>query len=128
MKKGFTLIELLAVIIILAIVALIATPIILDVIDDARESAARSEAGRVVDGIQNYCGTSAMKAQMDSTYTDICADGVTNTEISKMVNLGNATVTGDPTYDAANQKLTNIVVVSNGWTITYNGTTFSMSK
>ena len=33
-KLGFTLIELLAVIIILAIVALIATPIILDVIDE----------------------------------------------------------------------------------------------
>ena len=35
---GFTLIELLAVIIILAIVALISTPIIMDVIEDARES------------------------------------------------------------------------------------------
>ena len=36
MKKGFTLIELLAVIVILAIIALIATPIILGIIDDAR--------------------------------------------------------------------------------------------
>ena len=39
MKKGFTLIELLAVIIVLAIVALIATPIIMNVIDDSKESA-----------------------------------------------------------------------------------------
>jgi len=37
MKKGFTLIELLAVIVILAIIALIATPIILGIINDARE-------------------------------------------------------------------------------------------
>lgn len=36
-KKGFTLIELLAVIIILAIIALIATPVVLNVIDNARE-------------------------------------------------------------------------------------------
>ena len=36
-KKGFTLIELLAVIVILAIIALIATPIILGIINDARK-------------------------------------------------------------------------------------------
>ena len=35
--KGFTLVELLAVIVILAIIALIATPIILGVIEDARK-------------------------------------------------------------------------------------------
>lgn len=38
-ENGFTLIELLAVIIILAIIALIATPIVLNIIDDARKSA-----------------------------------------------------------------------------------------
>jgi len=39
-KKGFTLIELLAVIVILAIIALITAPIILNVIEDARRDAA----------------------------------------------------------------------------------------
>ena len=34
--KGFTLIELLAVIVILAVIALIATPIILGIVEDAR--------------------------------------------------------------------------------------------
>ena len=38
-RKGFTLIELLAVIIILAAIALIATPTILNVIDNARRKA-----------------------------------------------------------------------------------------
>ena len=38
-KNGFTLIELLAVIVILAIIALIATPIILGIINDVREKA-----------------------------------------------------------------------------------------
>ncbi len=39
MKKGFTLIELLAVIVILAIIALIATPIVLSIIEDSKSNA-----------------------------------------------------------------------------------------
>ena len=39
MKNGFTLIELLAVIVILAVIALIATPIVLGIINDSKESA-----------------------------------------------------------------------------------------
>ena len=39
MKKGFTLIELLAVIIILASIALISVPLILNVIEDAKKGA-----------------------------------------------------------------------------------------
>ena len=38
-QKGFTLIELLAVIIILAVIALIATPIIINIIENARKKA-----------------------------------------------------------------------------------------
>lgn len=44
MKKGFTLIELLAVIVILAIIALIATPMVLGVIEKANKGAAKSSA------------------------------------------------------------------------------------
>ena len=92
-KRGFTLIELLAVIIILAIIALIATPIILNVIEDARKSAGKSEASMILSGVNNYCATSAMKAQLDES-TDICNDddGVTIDDVSKMVSLGNAEV------------------------------------
>lgn len=43
-KRGFTLIELLAVIVILAIIALIATPMIMGVIDEVRKKAAESSA------------------------------------------------------------------------------------
>lgn len=43
-SKGFTLIELLAVIVILAVIALIATPIILNLIERARKGAAESSA------------------------------------------------------------------------------------
>ena len=43
-NKGFTLVELLAVIVILALIALIATPIILNVINDAKKQAAKDSA------------------------------------------------------------------------------------
>ena len=52
MKKGFTLIELLAVIVILAIIALIATPMILGVIDDAKQGAAKSSALGYIDAVE----------------------------------------------------------------------------
>lgn len=56
-NKGFTLIELLAVIVILAIIALIATPIILGIINDARTSASERTAELVKSGVQNaYTG------------------------------------------------------------------------
>jgi prepilin-type N-terminal cleavage/methylation domain-containing protein len=48
MKKGFTLIELLAVIVILAIVALIATPLILNVIDEAKKGSFKSTAYGII--------------------------------------------------------------------------------
>ena len=49
-KNGFTLIELLAVIVILAVIALIATPTILGVIDNAKKGAAKSSALGYIDG------------------------------------------------------------------------------
>ncbi len=57
-NKAFTLIELLAVIIILAIVALIATPIILNVIEDSRKSANLSEVNLILSGANNLYASS----------------------------------------------------------------------
>ena len=54
MRKGFTLIELLAVIVILAIIALIATPIILGIIEDSRRQSAIDSAELYVDGLSKY--------------------------------------------------------------------------
>ena len=51
-RNGFTLIELLAVIVILAIIALISTPIILGVIDDARLNSARDAAYGLADAVR----------------------------------------------------------------------------
>ena len=52
-NKGFTLVELLAVLVILAIIALITTPIILGVINDSRESAAVDKTWAYIDAIEN---------------------------------------------------------------------------
>ena len=51
-NKGFTLIELLAVIVILAIIALIATPMILGVIDTARRGSAENAALGYVEAVE----------------------------------------------------------------------------
>jgi prepilin-type N-terminal cleavage/methylation domain-containing protein len=53
-NKGFTLIELLAVIVILALIALIATPIILNIIKDAKRSAAKDSAYGYIDVVEKY--------------------------------------------------------------------------
>lgn len=51
-KKGFTLIELLAVIVILAIIALITTPLILGVIEKARTKSMEASALGYIDAIE----------------------------------------------------------------------------
>ena len=72
-KKGFTLIELLAVIIVLAIIALIATPIILNVIDDVRKEANHQTAVAVLNGAKNYYAESWLDETKKSK-----TDGKTN--------------------------------------------------
>lgn len=57
-NKGFTLIELLAVIVILAIIALIATPIILGIINEARDEARERSADMVYTGVEYAYTTS----------------------------------------------------------------------
>jgi len=59
-NKGFTLIELLAVIVILAIIALIATPIILGIIDDARKSSSERGAELVISSVELAYSTAYM--------------------------------------------------------------------
>ncbi len=109
-KNAFTLIELLAVIIILAIVALIATPIILNVIEDAKISAGKSEAQMILGGINNYCATEDVKYQLDNSYAKICTSDMDVDDVQTMVNLGNAEITSIK-YNGS--KLTELVIESN---------------
>lgn len=52
-EKGFTLIELLAVIVILAVIALIATPIVMNVINKSRQKAAEDSAYGVIQAVKS---------------------------------------------------------------------------
>lgn len=65
-KKGFTLIELLAVIVILAIIALIATPIILGIIEDSRKSARENSAKYIASTIDTSYATAYMKSYSEN--------------------------------------------------------------
>lgn len=71
--KGFTLIELLAVIIILAIIALITTPIVLNVINQAREDAAEDSAWGAIEAVRMAYAqaqlNSAVPAKADVTFS-----------------------------------------------------------
>lgn len=60
-NKGFTLIELLAVIVILAVIALIATPIILNVIDRAKKGAIKETVNGYIESIQNTVAINSLE-------------------------------------------------------------------
>jgi len=60
MKKGFTLIELLAVIVILAIVALITSPIIIGIMDDARKGAFTDSAYGIIKAGEIFFSTNIL--------------------------------------------------------------------
>ena len=70
-RKGFTLIELLAVIVILAIIALIATPMILGIIEKAKKGGAESSALGYLDAVEKTVATN----MLDTNKTNI-EDGV----------------------------------------------------
>ncbi len=78
MKRGFTLIELLAVIVILAIIALIATPIILGIINDARDESYERTAELVASELE-LAYTSYMFANDAVEPTTHCASYVADT-------------------------------------------------
>lgn len=54
LKKGFTLVELLAVIVILAVIALITTPIITGILRDSQKEAFKDSVSSLIKVTQNY--------------------------------------------------------------------------
>ena len=118
-KKGFTLIELLAVIVILAIIALIATPIVLNMISSARKSAAKSAALGYIDAIEYNNG-----------FVEIEQDGytaVTSGEVATITSTlgshlkGKAPTSGSVVIDS-NGKVTSAAnLCFNGYAVNYDG-------
>ena len=87
-NKGFTLIELLAVIIILAIIAVITTPIILNVVDQARQDAAKDKAWGTIDAVRIAYAQDQVATEGSLTDSN---NTITFTE-SGMPNVGGTTV------------------------------------
>ena len=85
-NKGFTLIELLAVIVILAIIALIATPVILGIINDARSSAKDRTAELIVNAVelayQTKYATKGTEPTLDEVTEQLGKNGINNATIS----------------------------------------------
>ena len=95
-NKGFTLIELLAVIVILAIITVIATPIITGIIEDVKKAAFE----RSVDGIVKGTETDiALKLSSDG-YTYIITDGVIDNLDEKIKVSNTKGFTGTIKYDS----------------------------
>ena len=107
-KKGFTLIELLAVIVILAIIMVIAVPQILNVIENSRESAWKSNVKMIADGIElgkatsdfstekfdiNKVCTAASDTSINSNLAKVADISSDDTEV-KCAGAGSVKVTG----------------------------------
>ena len=114
-KKGFTLIELLAVIVILAIIALIATPIILSMINNARKSAAKSSAYGYIEAIDSNNGFADAEVE---GYTKII-NGTHQTSDITVRMKGKAPDGG--TVTITNGKVSSANICINGYTVTYDG-------
>ena len=85
-NKGFTLVELLAVIVILALIALIATPIILNVINNAKKEAAKDSFYGYMDAIEKAIVLDAFENESKLPTPD--SNGCYNLkELNKKVNL-----------------------------------------
>ncbi len=87
-RKGFTLIELLAVIVILAVISLIATPMILGVIETSKESSAKVSAYGYIDAVETQVAIN----ELDANKTNI-KDGVY--EVEQLKNTYGLVVKGE---------------------------------
>ena len=125
-NKGFTLIELLAVIVILAIIALIATPIILGIINDARTQARKRSAELVYTGVQ-YAYTTAMYSGTEGTSVGT----VTLTAIKDNLNIENLKTGADaPAIDTTATPNKLVIKTNDGVTcnVTEEGTNTGIFK
>ena len=74
-NKGFTLIELLAVIVILAIIALIATPIVINMIGNSKESADERSAELYLDAVEQAVARKNLTEKFSPSTCTIQSDG-----------------------------------------------------
>lgn len=93
--KGFTLVELLAVIIILAIVALVTTPAILNVINNARRSGAEDKAWGTIDAVRLAYVQSQTIDNANEVDVDINGNIIVDFNANREIGGRNITVNGE---------------------------------
>ena len=127
MKKGFTLIELLAVIVILAVIALIATPIILNIIEDSKKQSVKSSANLYVDGLIKQITSKNMISEFNPTSCIISSGSVTcdGVELNYQTN-GKIPTSGTITLN--NGRVSGYLLVFDDYRITKNGDTLLVSN
>lgn len=109
-KKGFTLIELLAVIVILAIIAFIAVPIILNVIENSRKGAKESSTLGYIDAVEKKY----MMAQVNASANKLRPGTYT---VAQLSTLG-VNIKGDKPDDSS------VIVINNKGQVTTAWITF----
>lgn len=131
-EKGFTLIELLAVIVILAVIALIATPLIMNVIDDARRGSAKNGAYGYVKALENTIATEMIK---DVTISPMGTQATVGQVVfTKLANDGNITDAGSKkiNYKGTKPERHNLNIINgtvgNGSCIVISGYGFQMNN
>ena len=132
-RKGFTLIELLAVIVILAIIMVIAVPQILNVIENSRSSAWKSNVKMIADGIElgktmTSSGLATKDFDIDKVCTAASSDSI-NESLRAVADVsdedttvtcagkGSVTVTGKGQFSG--QKVATIACTNGSCKITY---------
>lgn len=126
-NKGFTLIELLAVIVILAIIALIATPTILGVIETARLGAAKSSGLGYVDAVEKQYAIDMLETDEDKKVLTIAQDGTIDVGNTTLELKGQAPKAGTVTFDQTKGTILSATLQFNlngkDYCVTYTGAT-----
>lgn len=135
-KKGFTLIELLAIIVILAVIALISTPIITNTIANVRKNADKQSATNYIDTVETKlteaaleypniiyaatmeAGTSADNKDPEDFRSWGCTNCNSSTNVINIDFSGTAPEKVSLKYDSATGKITGMLKYVNGcWKI-----------
>lgn len=111
-NKGFTLIELLAVIVILAVVALIATPIIINVIENSRKESAELSMKSIEKSAELYFYNKAIDGENGST-TFICDDGTCSNGVDTLEIDGVSPDKGQIIIDEDGIVTTKLILINN---------------
>ncbi len=127
-KRGFTLIELLAVIVVLAIIALIATPIVMNTIKKSQKGAAERSADNYIDAVETAVATAKLdgKDVLDGTYTiegngNLIGEGLPDGKLKIEMN-GNKPTGGTITIKKG-QVTTDSKMTVGSYEVAYNPTT-----